>query len=249
MTPEGEGVEVRLNRPTFDFIAGNAYWNKDGLKEMYRRGVDFPKESILVKAAWVPDTDAIAQHAGEYHWQFKATHEAVRLVGFHMTSKILPKWLWATWKHESAPDPTNDTFGYTGGKRSTELDELFASYNVPSEWRHYRLIGTQTEFVDSIGTQTKLGNSAHDLEGHRAAFSSCVTCHAMARVDDQGVVYERLAKCCKHPACCTCADYPLLGAPVAESFEGKRQLDFVWAFQRIDGPPHSVGNCATDAGK
>jgi hypothetical protein len=222
----GKFSEVRLNRATFDFIQGNGYWNVDGLKTIAEKGVNFPKESIEVKAVWAEDKDG-AGARGDYHWQYDADgNQPIKLTGLHMSSKIVPNWLWATWKHESTnADPSDDVFGYPGGKRSADLERLFAYYRVPDEWKHYRLIGSQTNFVRSTGEAVRLGNSKIELGSARR--SSCITCHAIARVDATGTIY-------KEPMC-DCEGCNLLGAPVPVYFAGMKQLDFVWSFREITG--------------
>jgi hypothetical protein len=231
----GDDSEIRMNRATFDFIQSNAYWNQEGLNAIYRDGVDFPKESVELKAVWEDDADGAGAQRGEYHWQRgDGGNGAIRLTGLHMTSKVIPNWLWATWKHESTQDdPSDDRFGYPSGKRSPELEKFFAYYHVPREWLHYRLIGTQTEFVDAKGVPQKLGNSKIELEAARS--SSCITCHALARVSEQGYIFEGNKPCCA-AGCCGCIAGSLTGAPAPTSFEGMRQLDFVWSFVEINGP-------------
>lgn len=224
----GENTEARMNRATFDFIKSNGFWNREGLKVIAQRGVDFPKDSIEVKAAWEPDVDG-AGARGDYHVQHKAPdHATIRLTGFHLTSKVIPNWLWATWKHEStSEDPSDDSFGYPGGKRSAELDRLFAYHNVGPEWQHYRLIGSQSDFVKSTGEAVLLGNSK--LELGLARTTSCMTCHAMARVDETGRLYKGVK--------CVCGSdldgCKFRGAPIAATFEGLTQLDFVFSFREI----------------
>jgi hypothetical protein len=217
--------EARVNPATFEFVRDNGYWNVDGLRKIRREGVDFPKTSIEVKAVWEDVASIPENQRDRFHWQKSAsTHQPIRLTGLHMTSKILPNWLWATWIHESDTYPTNDRFGYPDGKLSKDLEKVLRHYNVPREWWHYRLVGTQTDFVSSTGAPLKLGNP--QIEGNEAAESSCMTCHAMARVDDGANIY-------RGGRCCCCTGCGLVGAPVENSFLNKTQLDFVWSFVEI----------------
>jgi hypothetical protein len=61
---------------------------------------------------------------------------------------------------------------------------------VPSRrdraWRSYRLKGAQTEFVDSTGRTTILGNSV--TEGGFVSTSSCISCHARAASGPKGPI-------------------------------------------------------------
>jgi hypothetical protein len=229
--------EVRLNRPTFDFIQRKGYWNEAGLLEIYKNGVDFPETSIEVKAAWTDAASVPENERSLYHWQTSAvTHAPVKLTGFHMTSKIIPNWLWATWIHESNNYPIRDRFGYPDGKRSTELEKLLRYYNLPPEWGHYRLVGTQTDFVTSTGVPVKLGNP--EIEGGNAPHSSCMTCHAMARVDDRAIIF-------RGGKCCWINQTHQIGPPHGNAFENMTQLDLVWSFMEITNGA-SIDRCTKD---
>lgn len=54
---------------------------------------------------------------------------------------------------------------------------LFTNGGIVDEWKNCRFKGSQTEFVDTTGVATLLGNSV--LEHHFANTSSCMTCHRL----------------------------------------------------------------------
>ncbi|UXI69769.1 hypothetical protein [Tahibacter amnicola] len=93
---------------------------------------------------------------------------------------------------------------YPSGPRSEGLSAIFqgmgigtakASYDNPETqaptpadraWLSYRLKGSQTEFTDSTGGTTLLGNSV--TEGGFMQTSSCITCHARAGTTAKGTI-------------------------------------------------------------
>ncbi len=223
--------------------------------------IDFPADALMIKSNWlnearakefgmtddpqnpyikmtiktaVDDNDAPIFEPG-VHW----------LVGFHISSKDTPNWVWATFEHVnnagrcdftgcsdsygySSPDnvsaeqETNFTTPhvkcddlllaswvfdpgkrYAGGARSPGLANVFRGLNIgtatpgaapagavliPSAsdpaWLSYRLKGTQTQFTDSTGFATRLGNSV--TEGGFVSTSSCISCHARAGLTSAG---------------------------------------------------------------
>jgi hypothetical protein len=224
--------EVRMNRVAFDFIVGRGLWNNQGLAEAFKGPpIDFPVESIEIKARWV---DINEGQKPDYHWQYvQGDDHQPRLMGLdalHMTSRVLPNWLWATWKHKWASDRTRDHFGFPrGDTMSSGLKEMFARNNVPKEVGNYRLIGTQVEFSKPDGTPTLLGNSK--IEFGFEEESSCITCHALARFDSSGCVHTKDEQCAANCGS-SCS-----GPPPVACFTKMRQLHFVWSFLGIKCSP------------
>jgi hypothetical protein len=231
----GEAEEVRRNRPTFDFIVANKLWYLDGIAAAYKAGrsVDFPTDAIETKAHWKRITEADKKR---FHWNTDGSGQLFGLVALHISSKALPNWFWATFEHVDNPDRgkalgCHDAFGMDppnscDGKVSAALDELLTKAGMGPEWRSYRLAGSQTNFTDSTGRPTLLGNS--EIEGPFLATSSCITCHAKARADASSVVPDVFK-----------SNSPLegdVGLPNPDWFyngNGGRkamQLDFVWGF-------------------
>jgi hypothetical protein len=223
------GFEVRLSRETFDYIVQRGLWNQAGLRKAYGGPpIDFPLGAIDVKASWVRIQEG---QKPAYHWQVVPDESGyptlVGLRALHMTSRILPNWLWATWKQKSEPDPTHDSFGFNASdKMSSGLRGMFRRNDVAPEMENYRLIGSQTEFVKADGTRTKLGNS--NIELGSAYRASCITCHAGARIDSNGCVLKIDDSVCDTALC--------IGAPKEGAFATTPQLHFVWAFEKANGP-------------
>ena len=88
---------------------------------------------------------------------------------------------------------------YPGGTRQPGLARAFDALGIgttdnqtllprPSDraWLSYRLKGTQTQFTDSTGRPTHLGNSV--TEAGFVTTSSCMTCHSRASTNAGGTV-------------------------------------------------------------
>jgi len=192
--PKG-GEEVRMNKPTFDFIVGNNLWYIQGQQAAFKQSttLSFPVESKEIKAFWkvIGESDK-----PRYHWQVGADGQTYGLIALHLMTRDLPNWVWATWEHVDNPRlgkerPCKDTFGIGADKQpSSELLRLFRRAGMGPEWESYRLVGTQIDFTDSTNSATLLGNS--EFEGSATPgqdflrSSSCITCHARSAINGSG---------------------------------------------------------------
>jgi hypothetical protein len=125
------------------------------------------------------------------------------LVGIHITSKSMIRWLWATFEPNS--DITNpnrcdpklygaclDTWGTTSSQpygkgqtvqQSPALQQVMAAAHLNPALNNYFLTGVQAEFVFD-GKPTLLGNSFVEFnQGVPPGKSSCITCHQYAAFD------------------------------------------------------------------
>jgi hypothetical protein len=117
----------------------------------------------------------------------------------HLISKLLDKWIWATFEPQNLTTNPNrckvlgciDPFGsrpvVTHGKftqLSPKLALLMDEANLAREWRNYRLDGVQTDFF----VPKLLGNSIIETEnaGVPLTQASCISCHAVSSVKDDG---------------------------------------------------------------
>ena len=230
----GGGQEVRRNREAFDFIIDHDLWHLDGIREAVTRGdvIDFPRESIEIKAQWKPITPI---EKGKYHWNVDDTGRLFGLIGFHITTKDIPNWYWATFEHVDNPNRgqdqgCRDDFGVQppnscDGVPSQALLDMMQKGGLPAEWQNYRLVDSQVDFVDSTGRAQIVGNST--IEGGFESTSSCLTCHSRSAVDKDGNFLDFFTS------------NPFgghVGSPDPSWFynsNGARkvmQMDFVWAF-------------------
>ncbi len=235
--------EVRFNRTAFDWIVLKQLWYLQGQQKWFDLhaahqpvDVEFPAGSTLVKAAWKPIQEA---DKPRFHWR-QEDGQLWGLTALHITSKILPGWFWATFEQVDNPDYTlvrhPDPFGLEDDAPSSELVKLMVDGGLdPSVWTHYRLDGTQMDYVDLEGAPIVLGNSI--IEAGFTAVSSCRTCHVRASIGEGG---SRLSFA------------PVVGAPDPAWFETPARppvprflrLDFAWSLARAkvrtqaaSGPP------------
>jgi hypothetical protein len=126
------------------------------------------------------------------------------LAGIHISSKVMPNWLWATFEPNSNVtnpnrcdpklygacfDPWGTTSSQPYGKgqsaqQSPELHQAMAVAHLNPAFNNYFLTGVQTQFVDNYGKPVALGNSFVEFnQGVPPGKSSCITCHQYASFD------------------------------------------------------------------
>lgn len=219
VAPGGEDLiseETRRNQPDFNFIVSNRLFKVSGLVAAYKAGkpLAFPIESVEVKANWVEvsrlhefngfgGTPAEAEKI--YHVN-SANGKKFALVSFHVISKLVPNWTWATFEHKDnlgrcdvigcadkfgalpqdvAPQSSTESrMKYPNCEKSPALLALLAKADIDPAFSNYCLKGSQSDFTDSTGLATRLGNSV--TEQGFVAQSSCMSCHGRAAFDSQG---------------------------------------------------------------
>lgn len=167
--------------------------------------INFPTDAVEVKANWLPAASLAqpftcdAPPAGVYTETIDGTCYA--LVGMHISSKLYPNWLWATFEPQNAttnpnrckPDlygACNDAWGSNPAvsegaetQVTPALDALMTAAKLPAALRNYRLTGAQIDYVDN--TVTQLGSSFVELNAQvLPGQASCITCHAAAKYDN-----------------------------------------------------------------
>lgn len=262
------GKETLRNRPAFDFIVGNGLTTRPGLAAFFGRAMDFPPDTIEVKAEWLPVSELEAwngvtrEEAASLYYvneaQFGDERVPVALVALHIITKLVPNWTWATFEHWKNPGRCDDTgcrdaFGaaepavaahaipnraYDRCVPSAALRRLFVEAAIAPVWQNYCLKGTQTDFITTTGEPVRLGNS-------------------VAETINAGVPHGR-------SSCMTChaeaafdrngnpaMAEPQIGAPQPSWFIGSgsrddpqyRQADFVWAIPFCAKPRDAVSPC------
>lgn len=219
VVPGGKGLvseETRRNRPDFDFIVQHDLYKVSGLIAAFKEGktLTFPIDSIEVKANWV-EVDRLkefngfsgtpAEAAKRYHVN-SVGGRTYALVAFHIISKLVPNWTWATFEQEDNPGRCDvigcrDGFGaevpyvaprspvesrthYPDCAKSAALKALFAKAHIDPAFVHYCLKGAQADFTDATGLAIRVGNSV--TEQGFVAQASCMTCHGRAAFDASG---------------------------------------------------------------
>ena len=203
--------EVYVNGPEATFVKTNGLTTLTG-QQTYAKGqggaITFPWDAIEVKADWVPTSsfNPTFQCPDPTNSLYTETINGTcyALVGLHISSKVLPDWLWATFEPASAItnpnrcDPTLydtcfDPWGTTSpvpygkGKtvpQSPQLKQLMAAAGLNPAFNNYYLTGAQTLFVNAKGAPIPLGSSFVEFNaGVPPGQASCITCHKYAYYD------------------------------------------------------------------
>jgi hypothetical protein len=168
----------------------------------------FDLDSLEVKVDWVPATSFNPTFAcpdptnSLYTETINGTCYA--LAAIHITSKVMPKWIWATFEpnsnitnpnrcdaklYNTCLDPWGTTSSQPYGKgqtaqQSQELHQAMAEAHLNPAFSNYFLTGVQTQFVDNYGKPIPMGNSFVEFnQGVPPGKSSCITCHQYATFD------------------------------------------------------------------
>lgn len=165
-------------------------------------------DSVEVKLDWAPATSFgnptfICPDPTNHLYTETINGTCYALVGIHITSKSMVRWLWATFEPNSEITNPNrcdpklygacfDSWGTTSSQpygkgqtaqQSPELHQAMAAAHLNPAFSNYFLTGVQAEFV-SGGKPTVLGNSFVEFnQGVPPGKSSCITCHQYAAFD------------------------------------------------------------------
>jgi len=174
---QGGFGESRMNRATYEFVKLNKLYSVEGQRKYAqdvvvgnKSALSFPVDSMEVKAAWIEfnQQDLAAGKASRY---YLAEYDGKKygLTSLHIITKDIPNWFWCTFHHVDSPNTgieTPDTYGRPKALTGTV-------------WENYKLGGTQTDFVTSVGQPTLLSDPYIEAGFER---SSCISCHARATV-------------------------------------------------------------------
>lgn len=197
--PEGdlsttEDEEVRMNESSFRFIRDNNLYDRDVLKALAASGqktLDFPLQAKEIKAHWARLTDP-ADYT-RYFTAKTADGKVYGLVAFHIITKDMPRWFWATFEHVDNETrwpkqhpaefagwvvPPHDAYACPGKPTSCNAAPKGIGLEGTA-WANYRLKASQTDWVDSFGEPTRVVNSKIE-SGFIQTKSSCISCHALA---------------------------------------------------------------------
>jgi hypothetical protein len=203
--------EVFVAPAEFSFLTKNGLTTLTGQQaygNQHSNAITFPTDAIEIKIDWVPVSsfsnptfDCPNPTHQLYTENIKGTCYA--LLGIHISSKVLPDWLWATFEPNSAITNPNrcspslyaacyDPWGTTSSKpygpgqfqsvkQSPQLQLLMKQAQLDPAFNNYFLTGAQTQFVDSDETALPLGNSFVEFNAQvPPGQASCITCHKYA---------------------------------------------------------------------
>jgi hypothetical protein len=197
--------ETRLNPESQNYVTAEKLTTLDGQTSFVKAGktFQFPAPAVEVKADWV-QLQSCANPARGVHIE-TVNNDCYALAGLHLISKLVDKWIWATFKPQNnVTNPQRcvvltctDTWGSDPASSSgantqltAALYDLMSQANLAPEWKNYRLDGVQIDFLDRNGKPTRLGNSI--IEGDNAGtpqsmkVSSCITCHDLSTLAPKG---------------------------------------------------------------
>lgn len=204
--------EVFVNADEAAFVRQNGLVTLTGQQtygKAHGNAITFPWTAIEIKADWVPTTsfaNPTFQCPDPTNKLYTETINGTcyALVGLHISSKVLPDWLWATFEPASSitnpnrcdpklysacfdPWGTTSKVPYVKGTtvpQSPQLQQLMASANLNKAFNNYYLTGVQTQFVDGKGAAIPLGSSFVEFNaGVNPGQASCITCHRYAYFD------------------------------------------------------------------
>jgi hypothetical protein len=206
-----EAAFVKGNLATL--VAQQTYGNeRGGMINFPGTGTNDPRldlDSLEVKVDWVPVTSynnptfACPDPTSSLYTE-TINGTCYALAAIHITSKVMPRWLWATFEpnnnvtnpnrcdpklYGACLDPWGTTSNRPYGKgqaaqQSQELHQAIAEAHLNPAFNNYFLTGVQTEFVDNYGKPIQLGNSFVEFnQGVPPGKSSCITCHQYAHFD------------------------------------------------------------------
>lgn len=205
--------ETRRNKAAFDFIVQNNLYKISGLKAAFGKELTFPTDAVEVKANWVAvdqlptfthNQVTVAQAPQFFHINTASDGKKYALVSMHVISKLVPNWTWATFENRFNPGRCDiigckDSFGaqtaflkplptrnqtYPDCAKSPALQALLAQADIEPAYASYCLKGSQSDFVDNVGLDIRVGNSV--TESGFVATASCMTCHGRAAFDRTG---------------------------------------------------------------
>jgi hypothetical protein len=248
--------EVRINGSEQDYITGTAMWNRNGQKQIAAShgDIQFPQPSVEIKADWIELSTIGFDCANLPPGLRQSVHvETVNgncfaMVGLHLISKLLDKWIWATFEPQNlTTNPfrckvlgCSDSFGSRPARtRGTftsltpQLEGLMNAAHLAPEWKNYRLDAVQIRFVDSDGKPTLLGNSI--IEGENVGMdlkqASCISCHAVSSIKNDGT--DGITLLTNNP----------VGEPEPLPSHDWIRRDFVWSLLEACPPGFSGQNC------
>jgi hypothetical protein len=239
-------TEIHMNRAGYEYIRERGLYNTEGQLRVLDTGVTvtFPAATKEVKAKWRIITEA---ERGRYYTLTVSLADGTKrlygLTALHVVTKDLPTWFWATFEHVDNPTlpgndgwlaPSRDSFACGSADRTCNRSPRGVGLEG-TVWENYRLRGTLTAFVDSVGRPNLLANS--ELEAGMQPTASCITCHSRAAIGADGRQPIRL------PIFDTSTADPqqdphskrgFIGIPRQEWFENGRfqPLDFVWSMAK-----------------
>lgn len=201
--------EVTFNAGEENYAQSNGLLSQSGQVSFLQAGntIDFPSSAIEVKADWVPAdsfTNAVFDCStpnGQIYMEV-IDGKCYALAGIHISSKLYPNWLWASFEpqyaitnpnrcnpelYNACTDPWGSNPATSKGSSTQPTPALAALFTAAGPaldpaFQNYRLTGTQTQFDQPTDSQGVLGSSFVEFNANvPAQQASCITCHSYAQ--------------------------------------------------------------------
>ncbi len=191
--------ELGMDESTFDYIVNRRLYNKNGQEAAVRacnpvsqsNCIQFDWDAMEIKTSWLwlnnnPQREAITRDYITVNAYYQNLDNDGRLIdyavgqaamtGMHITSKVLPEWVWATFENVHNAEYTPAIIENPISELAKQANVVYQELLQGTKYANYELVGTQINFTDP----ELLANS--QIETHFQKNSSCITCHALAAV-------------------------------------------------------------------
>ena len=201
--------EVTINASEEEYASSKGLLTQSGQVKYLQSGgtINFPTGAVEVKADWVAATsyegvtfDCTSPNSTIY--QEKIAGSCYALVGMHISSKLFPNWLWATFEpqdprtnpnrcnpalYSPCIDPWGSKPAESSGANTEITPALAALFDkagavLDPSFKNYRLTGTQTDYNQPTASKGMLGSSFVEFNAQvDPQQASCITCHHYAQ--------------------------------------------------------------------
>ena len=187
--------EVRESEDTFNYILQRNLYTQAGQLKLLPGGlpVTFPEPAMEIKASW----RFLGKGDDPSHYltatvQYQGVERVLGLNGLHITSKVLPQWLWCTFEQIENPQTTPIKLKLPIAADVQKLNGEMQAALKGKKWAYYRLDGVQTGYNNDPYAANCIVNSKDSclansqIETYFQGSSSCITCHSLASIGADG---------------------------------------------------------------
>ncbi|HWT65948.1 MAG TPA: hypothetical protein VN151_07515 [Terracidiphilus sp.] len=195
--------DVRGDRPYYDYVvnntSGHQLYNIEGQQAALADPnfvFAFPTDAIEVKASWriLGTNDDGSRYWTSIGVYYDNNHilrsSRIGLTGLHITSKVVPDWVWITFEQVDNPTATYKWFlGQKGAALgpNPNFDTSLAPLNremqqdlAPTKWQYYALMKVQIAYINPSNQPILMSNT--QMETYFQSNSSCISCHNLASI-------------------------------------------------------------------
>ena len=201
--------QLLMNQHTFEYILDKGIFNIDGQVALAasKQEANFPWSSWELKTSWIwlGDDNAYSE-VKPYYYVVNAYYQKfdrdgnpdgwevgrAAMAGMHIINKTLPNWVWITFENVKNKQFTKAKLELPIDPETLDANNRYKKdlLKKHSILANYQLDGLQTTFTNEPKTEkaTLLANST--IESAFQPQSSCISCHAVAAVNEQGAYFD-----------------------------------------------------------